>query len=228
VQFRCGATLVSKKLVITAAHCIYDEQLKRSLTPTEVVLFLGRFNIKSWSETDYLARDVEQLIVHEDFKVRSEASFDADIGLMIMKKPAIYNQYIRPICLWTGSTELNEIVGQNGIVTGWGRDDSGAATTTTPRTVTVPIVSNKVCLAEHESFRYITSPRTFCAGRKDGRGPCNGDSGGGLIITRNGQSYLRGIVSAGLRDPKTGFCNLNSYIVFTDVALFSNWIRPHL
>lgn len=54
-----------------------------------------------------------------------------------------------------------------------------------------------------------------------------GDSGGGLMLYENGKWVLRGIISASLRDPLNG-CDVNNYVVFTDVAKYINWIEQNL
>lgn len=53
-------------------------------------------------------------------------------------------------------------------------------------------------------------------------------SGGGLTLYHNNRWSLRGIVSAGLSDANTGACKLMDYVVFTDVSLFSTWIRTFI
>lgn len=52
--------------------------------------------------------------------------------------------------------------------------------------------------------------------------------GGGLTLYRNNRWTLRGIVSAGLSDANSGACKLMDYVVFTDVSLFTSWIRNNL
>lgn len=37
-------------------------------------------------------------------------------------------------------------------------------------------MSDGTCLRAHEAFVHITSDRTFCAGGRNGEGPCQGDS----------------------------------------------------
>lgn len=39
--------------------------------------------------------------------------------------------------------------------------------------------------------------------------------------------YLRGIVSAGIVDVYYGTCNDREYVVFTDVAAYSDWIMNY-
>lgn len=74
-------------------------------------------------------------------------------------------------------------------------------------------------------FSQLTSDKTLCAGNKKGSGPCNGDSGGGLYLRQGSRWTLRGIVSNSLKDPYTNSCNLNEYVVYTDAAKYSDWIK---
>lgn len=52
---------------------------------------------------------------------------------------------------------------------------------------------------------------------------CEGDSGGGLCFQMNNVWYLRGIVS--VSPVKDGSCDYNSYVGFTYVSHFRDWIR---
>lgn len=60
-------------------------------------------------------------------------------------------------------------------------------------------------------------------GFRNGSGPCNGDSGGGFVMKRSGRWILRGIVSMSLSS-KEAQCDLNSFVVFVDVAKYLGWI----
>lgn len=73
----------------------------------------------------------------------------------------------------------------------------------------------------------ITSNRTFCAGSRDGSGPCYGDSGSGFLIQdqKTKRYHLRGIVSLTLFDDKVRTCDLKQYVVYVDVAKHQDWIR---
>lgn len=137
-----------------------------------------------------------------------------------------FSNSIRPICLWTDSTDLRFIVGQSGIISGWGADEQGRTFTPVPKKVDTKIVSDGECLRSSPAYSMLTSPRTFCAGNRDDTGPCMGDSGSGLMISRNGRWYLRGIVSAG--QTKDRKCNLQEFVVFCDVSKHFQWIQSNL
>lgn len=229
LSFNCGGNLVSTRTVITAAHCLRTS--KRTFRSNEVFVFLGRFNIRDQSEVGGKEVQVEQIIVHSDY-MSKDSSYDADIAVIILLERVKFTEFIRPICLWYGSDSLSSIVGQLGTVVGWGRDGMGNILTPEPKKINIPVVSDAECLRSSDTYRYITSQRTFCAGGRDGRGPCNGDSGGGMAFMRNKKWnkkwMLRGIVSASLADPIVNTCDLGEYVVFTDVAKHVSWIKTHM
>lgn len=225
LQFNCGGNLVSKRVVVTAAHCFRTPE--KEYFASDVVIYLGRFNIMKWSEKGSFPTEVEQIHVHAEY-MKTDQSYDADVAVVVMADSVDFTDYIRPICLWDGPDALTDIVGASGTIVGWGRDNIGNIVTPEPKKISVPIVSDAVCLRSSDTFRYITSKRTFCAGRRDGFGPCNGDSGSGMAMYKDNRIVLRGIVSAALADPVKNTCNLSEYVVFTDAAKFGDWIRSFM
>lgn len=225
LSFNCGGNLVSQRVVVTAAHCFRSSG--KQYTASEVVIFLGRYNIMKWMEEGSRISEVDSIYVHSEY-MKNDQSFDADVAVVLLKSRVEYNEYIRPICLWEGSDNINDVVGESGTIVGWGRDGNGNVVTPEPHKINIPIVSEAVCLRSSDTYRYITSKRTFCAGKRDGYGPCNGDSGSGMAIYKNNKIMLRGIVSAALADPVMNTCNLGEYIVFTDAAKFVNWIKSFM
>jgi secreted trypsin-like serine protease len=59
----------------------------------------------------------------------------------------------------------------------------------------------------------------------------SGDSGGGMVLEVDGWTKIIGIVSAAVGKSatvggkNTSICDLNNYLVFTDVSKFHNWIE---
>nr|CAD7571564.1 unnamed protein product [Timema californicum] len=213
--------------IYLAAHCLrYRERVE--LTIETLVVYLGRFNLKKFSEQDAQQVELEQLAIHPDY---DSYKYDADLAVLVMKRSIVYNTFIQPICLWDRSPNLGPIVGKFGTVVGWGRDENGNKVTPKPRMAQIPIVTQEECLRSKNDFVFLTSNRTFCAGSRNGTGPCNGDSGSGFILplpdgTGSGKRwYLRGVVSLSLLDSSTWSCDLNQFVVYTDVAKYATWIQ---
>ena len=94
----------------------------------------------------------------------------------------------------------------------------------------VRLILQEDCLRSNIAFLSSTSNRTFCAGSRNGSGPCNGDSGSGLVLRDpiTGRYHLRGIISLSLLDKSTLSCDLKEYLVFVDVPKFQSWIKTQM
>lgn len=182
-------------------------------------------NIRKLHDPRTVTSGVAALHIHPDFLMDPRGSYDADIAVLTLQSMVTFSELVKPVCLWAGSSDESEVFGKSGVVVGWGKDESGQLVTKAPKRSVVPIVSSVECIRSSETLVRITSPRTICAGGRNDVGPCNGDSGGGLILFENGTWQLRGIVSVALADPITGNCNLKEFVVFSDVAKFLGWIH---
>ncbi|KAL3272127.1 hypothetical protein HHI36_022610 [Cryptolaemus montrouzieri] len=220
LEYQCTGSLVSKRLVVTAAHCVKHNSIK--IDPENIVLVMGRLNILSWGGSeDEKIMTVEDTFIHPKYK---SSTADADISVILLKTDVIFTKFIRPICLWDSDTDLNLVVGKTGTVVGWGKDENGRKVSSEPKLVELPIVSQEQCLRSNYSYSDITSERTFCAGKRDGTGPCNGDSGSGFVMFKDRRWYLKGITSMSLSSPLTRTCDLYNYVVFTDASKYADWI----
>ncbi|KAH8416614.1 hypothetical protein KR222_011408 [Zaprionus bogoriensis] len=191
LDFQCGGTLVSTRVVISSAHCF--QMFNQRYTANEVLVFLGRHNLKNWNEEGSLAAPVDGIYIHSDYN-KQLSSYDADIAVVLLKDEVRFNTFIQPVCLWSGSSKTEYIVGEHGIVIGWSFDKTQANTSTTrkphghlkngasstasaaaelpkstdansiPTVLRTPIVSDEVCFESNEHFRNLSSNRTFCAG----------------------------------------------------------------
>ncbi|KAL0818402.1 hypothetical protein ABMA28_008874 [Loxostege sticticalis] len=221
LTFICAGTLISKKHVVTAAHCMQQKNVKTA--SQDIVVKVGVYNVKDWGDDITQTRTLAAAAIHDRYNSSSLAN---DILVLTLDRPVEFNNNIRPACLWTGKTDQNRIVGASGVVAGWGNSELALAGEGNPKMVRIPVVSTAACRSSRPEYHKLTTENTFCAGDQNGSGPCLGDSGGGLYIIEDGRWRLRGVVSLSLR-PENGddTCNLKNYIVFTDAAKYDKWIR---
>ncbi|XP_055678856.1 serine protease gd-like [Lutzomyia longipalpis] len=220
--FQCGATLISNKLVVTAAHCFFDVN-NRQVKSDDVLIILGQYNLKRPKDERTKIVYPESVNIHPKYQKLNK--IHSDIAVVVIPERVRFTTYIRPACLWKGPETKTSLVGKTGFIAGWGRDENGNFFTELPKQSEIPVISDETCLRSNEAFVRITSEVTFCAGWRNGtEGPCNGDSGGPLVFERDGRWTLRGVVSTSLLTDGSNTCNLNEYVVFTDVTQFTDWI----
>jgi len=82
LDFQCGGTLVSGRVVISSAHCF--KLFNKRYTSNEVLVFLGRHNLKNWNEEGSLAAPVDGIYIHPDFNSQL-SNYDADIAVIMLK-----------------------------------------------------------------------------------------------------------------------------------------------
>nr|AYI57640.1 hypothetical protein [Ampulex compressa] len=225
-EFQCGGTLLTNRHILTAAHCCKRDSI--DVPPSAMLVSLGRYRLRDWKEKGSVNREVAEYRYHPDYEGRANA--DSDLAIIILRESVQYSRAIKPICLWAGSSDLSNVIGKSGYVVGWGRDELGNPYVQEPRMIKLPIVSQNECIWSEYSFAKFTSNRTFCAGLKDGSGPCNGDSGSGFVIhdPNTGRYHLRGVVSRSLLDDDTMSCDLTQYVIYVDVAKHLDWIRGEI
>lgn len=217
-KYICGSTIITKRHLVTAAHCIYD--VDSFMRPERILAVPGMYNVDNFFDEAAQFSDVDAVIPHEDYDHEDDLN-DADVAVLRLKLPLDFTDNVVPICLWHGENDVTKIFGQQGFVAGWGWTDQGPSAV--PTYIKSTVVSKRQCGANLGRI-FPSRARIFCG---DGRGstPCNGDSGSGLILKRGNQYFLRGIVSKGQLNPETLKCDATKYAIYTDIAPFRFWLK---
>ncbi|XP_017117582.1 serine protease gd [Drosophila elegans] len=217
VKYMCVVSVISKRTVITAAHCIHGK------SANQLWVYLGRHDRNENPESGASLVSVGRVITPPAYE--GSPVPDTDVGLLVLNHPMVYTKYIQPLCLWSKDFRLSANEGESGAVAGWGYDRTGEKTRF-PKTVSVRLVPQAQCLKEMKRAEDFLTPRTVCAGNPEAHGPCFGDSGSALIVLRNNRFYIRAIVSI---SPRQGnICDLSKYVIYCDVSKHIDWVRENM
>lgn len=168
----CGATLISDRFVLTAAHCTdgtYESELS---------VRLG----SSYHAQGGVVVRVSKTNQHEDYD--SDNMYN-DITVLELTESVQYSAGIQPVRLTSYDPSENSEV----VISGWGRTSGGNPSQLNAAIINV--VNKQTCVENYKDINDVNDDM-FCAAAplKDA---CQGDSGGPLV----GNGQLVGVVSWG-------------------------------
>lgn len=112
----CGAVIISKFHILTAAHCL-------------IGFPKGAYLIRVGDHHSEIAEDsevevfIDNWYIHEDF--RKGQHMNNDVAVILLKSPIQFTNYIQPVCL--PAKEANYDPGRNCSISGWGSIQYGVS-----------------------------------------------------------------------------------------------------
>ncbi|KAL0852806.1 hypothetical protein ABMA27_012611 [Loxostege sticticalis] len=229
----CGGSLVSAKVVISAAHCFWNDTSKQQPAHNYAVA-LGKL-YRPWKlvEDERVQRsDVAELKLPPHF-LGGSTNFQDDIAIVLLVETVVYSPLVRPVCVDFNVVFEKRQLRENslGKVAGWGLTGADGIESPFLKVVHLPYISIQECQSSSPpDFRaYITGDK-ICAGFRNGTALCKGDSGGGLAFPESDKGtiryFLRGVVSTAPNDDH--LCNVNWLTTFTQISRHEHFIKEFI
>ncbi|XP_037293309.1 chymotrypsin-2 [Manduca sexta] len=214
-SFICGGSIITRRTVLTAAHCIAavvsGNTLSRNLR--------GTVGTNRWNSGGVM-HAFQRHVIHSSYNANTIKN---DIGILHTSANIAMTNAVRAIVVnydFIGN-------GINSRVAGWGRIRAGGAISANLLQLNTQTIDGNRCVRDVASVSASLNMRApavdpnveLCTFHSRNHGTCNGDSGSALVrLDRNQQI---GIVSWGLP------CALGAPDMFVRVSAYRNWVQTN-
>lgn len=221
----CGASLLSTRWALTAAHCV-DGRLDYPFR-----IRTGQSTIVPESDADQTI-DVQRIYEHEGYNT-PEHPLSNDITLLYLAEDVILSENVK-LAKIPAAGQVDEFLEAECWATGFGKD-SGRANNIPGylNQAEVSIIDTKTCQKKMPfGLGEIVTDKQVCifdwtdTDVKHKKGICQGDSGGPVnCLALDGNYYVMGAASFGVGFPGISTCIPKYPAVYTRASAYRDWIK---
>lgn len=151
----CGGSIIGKRWVLTAAHCVFGLDDIRSYKA-----LVGADDTTNLNGTKY---SIASYVIHDGW---NPETIDYDFALLELDGEFEFNDRVQPIQMPKVDDE-HIAIGTTVLVSGYGETMNATEPVRYLRAVEIPAVDQQECKDIYEDIKGVTE-RMFCAGFEDG------------------------------------------------------------
>lgn len=210
----CTGSLVSPTLILTAAHCLLNEEGTAYRAPASFEVYVG---ITTLSEAATHRSTVSRIAVDPNYRIFKGIPLGHDAGLIELSSPVTQ----APVALATSEIWHG---GADALQVGWGDTYAEQPELTEELLMASTVVqSRRFCQNRYgASFHPLAELCTLDYPGYVGT-TCQGDSGGPLLVVRDRQWVVIGITSFGVVG-----CPTDQPIIYTRADAEASWIQAEM
>ncbi|XP_077494490.1 chymotrypsin-2-like [Amblyomma americanum] len=212
--FTCGGSIITKNVILTAAHCLYKLHGTNYIPDRVEVYYNATQHVKGPRV------DAKWMMIHPKYTPVTMY----DVALLKLPKRLQFDAFVKPICL---PVRKIPVAGKKLVAAGWGQTGKKVARGRLLH-VTLDALEDKVCkgITKRAVYGNVTPEfgPAICTSSY-GKGTCVGDSGGPVsLLGVNGKSVQVGVVGAGTE------CKAGAMMtkIFPRVSEYMPWIKKAL